>query len=111
MSSHSQIPGIRSWVYLLASPVTQAVKNLPAAGDLGLILELGYPLQYSCLESPMHRGAWQATVHGVTKNGTQLSNFTFDSLEGLMLKLKLQYFGYLMGRTDSFGKDSDAGKD
>ena len=33
------------------------------------------------------------------------------SLEGLMLKLKLQYFGYLMGRTDSFGKDSDAGKD
>ena len=32
------------------------------------------------------------------------------SLEGLMLKLKLQYFGHLMGRTDSF-EDSDAGKD
>ena len=33
------------------------------------------------------------------------------SLEGLMLKLKLQYFGHLMRRTDSFGKDPDAGKD
>ena len=29
--------------------------------------ENGYPLQYSCLENPMHRGAWQATVHGVAK--------------------------------------------
>ena len=33
------------------------------------------------------------------------------SLEGLMLKLKLQYFGHMMWRTDSFGKDRDAGKD
>ena len=33
------------------------------------------------------------------------------SLKGLMLKLKLQYFGHLMQRTDSFGKDPDAGKD
>ena len=28
----------------------------------------GNPLQYSCLENPMDRGAWRATVHGVTKN-------------------------------------------
>ena len=33
------------------------------------------------------------------------------SLEGLMLKLKLQYFGHLMRSVDSFGKDSDAGRD
>ena len=33
------------------------------------------------------------------------------SLEGLMLKLKLQYFGHLMQRADSIGKDPDAGKD
>ena len=33
------------------------------------------------------------------------------SLEGLMLKLKLQYFGHLMRRADSFGKDPDAGRD
>ena len=36
----------------------------------------GNPLQYSCLESPMDRGAWQATVYGVTKSQTQLSDFT-----------------------------------
>ena len=30
----------------------------------------GYPLQYSCLENSMDRGAWQATVHGVTKSQT-----------------------------------------
>ena len=35
-------------------------------------------LQYSCLENPMDRGALQATVYGVTKSQTQLSNFTFQ---------------------------------
>ena len=34
----------------------------------------GYPLQYSCQENSMNRGAWQATVHGVAKSQTQLSN-------------------------------------
>ena len=34
----------------------------------------GCPLQYSCLENPLDRQAWQATVHGVTKNQTQLRN-------------------------------------
>ena len=46
-----------------------------SAGDTGLILELGrasgegsgYSLQYSCLGNPMHRGAWQTTVHGVVE--------------------------------------------
>ena len=50
-------------------------------GDLGLIPGLGRspggghgnPLQYSCLENPMDRGAWQATVHGVAKSHTGLS--------------------------------------
>ena len=37
----------------------------------------GNPLQYYCLENPMDRGAWQATVHGVAKSQTGLSNFTF----------------------------------
>ena len=32
----------------------------------------GNPLQYSCLENPMNRGAWQATVHSVAKSQTQL---------------------------------------
>ena len=52
------------------------------AGDPGLVPGLGRspgkgngnPLQYSCLENAMDRGAWQATVHGVAKSWTQLSN-------------------------------------
>ena len=36
----------------------------------------GNPFQYSCLENPMDRGAWWATVHGVAKSRTRLSNFT-----------------------------------
>ena len=52
------------------------------AADLTLIPGLGRspgeenvnPLQYSCLENSMDRGAWWATVHGVTKSQTQLSN-------------------------------------
>ena len=55
------------------------VKNPPPhAGDSGLIPGLGRspgegngnPLQYSCLENPMDRGVWQATVHGVTQSRT-----------------------------------------
>ena len=37
----------------------------------------GTPLQYSCLENPMDRGAWWAAVHGVTESRTQLRDFTF----------------------------------
>ena len=36
----------------------------------------GTPLQYSCLENPMDRGAWWAAVHGVAKSWTRLSDFT-----------------------------------
>ena len=62
------------------------VKNLLASAgdirDMGLIPGSGRspggghgnPLQYSCLENPMGRGAWQATVHEVAKTRTQLSN-------------------------------------
>ena len=37
----------------------------------------GNPLQYSCLENPMGRGAWQAAVHGVAKSWTRLSDFPY----------------------------------
>ena len=37
----------------------------------------GTPLQYSCLENPMDRGAWWAAVHGVAESWTRLSDFTF----------------------------------
>ena len=41
----------------------------------------GNPIQYSCLENPMDGGAWWATVHGVTKSWTRLSDFTFQREE------------------------------
>ena len=37
----------------------------------------GTPLQFSCLENPMDRGAWWAAVHGVAKSRARLSNFPF----------------------------------
>ena len=69
-----------------ASQVALGVKNSPAnAGDtrdwgsipgLGRSLGGGHgnPLQCSCLENPMDRGAWRATVHGVAKSQTRLSD-------------------------------------
>ena len=63
--------------------VVLVVKNLPAnAGDSGSMPESGRspgegngnPFQYSYLENPMDRGAWQTTVHGVAKSGTRLSD-------------------------------------
>ena len=41
----------------------------------------GNPLQYSCLENPTDGGAWWATVHGVTKSRTRLSNLTFTNFQ------------------------------
>ena len=68
------IPG-----YLRGSDGKEPVHN---AGDPGSIPGLGRapgggygnPFQYSCLENSMDKGAWQATVHGVTKSRTRLSN-------------------------------------
>ena len=45
----------------------------------------GYTLQYSCLENPMDRGPWQATVHGVTKSQRQATNTHFHTLLTLVL--------------------------
>ena len=71
-------------MYLGASQMALGVKNLPAnAGDVRDAGSIpgsgrspregnGTPLQYSCLENPMDRGAWWATVPGVAKSWTQL---------------------------------------
>ena len=63
--------------------MVQKVKDLsPNVGDPGSMPGSGrspgegngYPLQYSCLEKSMDKGAWWAIVHTVSKNRTQLSN-------------------------------------
>ena len=78
-----------------ASQVVLVVKNLPAsAGDVrdsGSIPGSGrspggghgYPLQYSCLESPMDRGAWQATVCRVAQSWTRLKRLSTQAHVGL----------------------------
>ena len=65
---------------IVGSQVVLVVKNLPAnagdRGEVGSVSELGRspveghgnPLQYYCLENPMDRGAWWATVHGVAES-------------------------------------------
>ena len=84
--------GNTQWCLTLCDPINcslsvSSIHGLPcasdgkesacSAGDLGLIPRLrrspgegnGSPFQYSCLENPMDRGAWQATVHGVAGVG------------------------------------------
>ena len=67
------------------SLMAQTVKSLPAMWETwGRSLGSGRSpgggsgnaLQYACLENPMDGGAWQATVHGVSKSQTRLSDFT-----------------------------------
>ena len=66
---------------MCGAEVKESARNV---GDLGSIPGSGRspgegngnPLQYSCLENPMDGGAWWATVHGVAKSWTRLSNFT-----------------------------------
>ena len=77
-----------SKIHTTTSQVALVVKNLPAntgdVRDVGLIPGSGRslgggqgnPLQYSWLENPMDRGAWQTTVHGVAKSQTQLKRLS-----------------------------------
>ena len=78
-----------------ASQVALEVKNPPTnAGDASLIPGLGrssgvgngYLLQYSYLENFMDRGAWRATVYGVTKSQKQLSTTTTRSHSDVMIR-------------------------
>jgi len=87
------------------------VKNLPAnAGSIprwGISLGEGNgnPLQYSCLENPMDRGAWWATVQGVTKSQAQLKQLSTVQAWPLGALLKLEAdccdcspkLGYILG--------------
>ena len=80
-----------------------SAKESPAnAGGAGLISGSGRPpgggngnpVQYSCLESPMDRGAWWATVHGVTESDTtyRLAN----NIQNMWLLFLLIYFIYFL---------------
>ena len=83
------IPLYNRIYYSRASLMAQRLKHLPVMQEtkvwsLGREDSLGEgngnPLQYSCLENHMDGGAWWATVHGVAKSRTRLSDFTFTTL-------------------------------
>ena len=72
--------------------------NIGASGDdMGLISGWGKypggghnnPLQYSCLENPMDRGAWWAVVHSISKSQTQLERLRRDGQTFLLFGIKL----------------------
>ena len=102
----------QKWVYSGLNLSGALIKNLPANArdprDAGSIPGSGRfpregninPLQYSCLGNPMHRGAWRATVRGVTKSWTRQSTHMAWRLEywqwgcmwwsGTVLKIKMK---------------------
>ena len=64
----------------------------------------GNPLQYSCLENPMDRGAWWAAVHGVAKSQTRLSDFTFSFHFHALEKEMATHSSVLALRTPGMGE-------
>ena len=87
-----------------AFQVALVVRNLPANArdirDMDWIPGLGRtpggghgnPVQFSCLENPMDRGAWQATVHRITKSWTQLKRLsTLPAGDSAQLQVKVRF--------------------
>ena len=98
-----------------ASQVTLVVKNLPAnSGDIrdsGSIPESGRSsgggngnrLQYSCLENPMDRGAWRATVHGVTRSQIWLSDWPLrPTCEYTYIHIYMYIYIYIYTHTHTY---------
>ena len=63
----------------------------------------GTPLQYSCLENPKDRGAWQAVVHGVAKSRTRLSDFPFTFHFHVLEKEMATHSRFLPGESQGRG--------
>ena len=90
MNTKAEVENEMNWdrrinIYTLPCGGSEDKESACNVGDPGLIPRSGRspgeghgnPLQYSCLENSMHRGDWQATVHGVAKSWTSLINFHF----------------------------------
>ena len=64
----------------------------------------GTPLQYSCLENPLDRGAWWAAVHGVVKCWTRLNDFTFTLHFHVLVKEMAIHSSVLAWRIPGMGE-------
>ena len=69
-------------------------------------MENGFPLQYYCLENSMERGCWWATVHGVAKSRTRLSDFTFTFHFHVLEKEMATHSSVLAWRIPGMGEPS-----
>ena len=85
------------WWYLYM--FLKELEHLLGEGD-------GTSLQYSCLENPMDRGAWWATVHGVARSRTRLSEFTFIFHFHALEKEMATHFSVLAWRISGTGEPS-----
>ena len=76
--NYFKLTPIKTWSRISFPGGSDSKETASNSGDLALIpgsgRSLGYPLSYSCLENSMDGGAWWATVHGVAKNWTRLSD-------------------------------------
>ena len=74
-------PSPKAEIFSISSHLPHRCRDITLPKKVRLVKAIGEgngtPLQYSCLENPMDRGAWWAAVHGVTKSRTWLNNFTF----------------------------------
>ena len=87
--------------------MAQTVKNLPAMQETRVWSPgegNGTPLQYSCLENSMDRGAWWAAVHGVAESWTRLSDFTFTFHFHALEKEMATHSGVLAWRISGMGE-------
>ena len=105
LGNFSKDLGLRLLSEFLA-PGGSVVKNLPTKQETrGLIpgsgrppgVENGNPLQYSCLGNPMNRGAWQATVHGFTKNQQDLAKQQQRERKHCFLNLAVYVYWSIIG--------------
>ena len=84
-------------LYMACTGGSEVKSSACNVGDLGSIPGSGRspgegngnPLQYSCLENPMDREAWWATVQGVAKSRTRLSDLTFTFTFSLYMEMSL----------------------
>ena len=99
------------WASQVALVVKNPTANTGDVRDMGLIPALGRspggghdnPLQYSCLENPMDRGAWWASFHGVVKSWTWLNNFPFTFHFHALEKEMATHFSVLAWRIPGMG--------
>ena len=88
LAGHLMDDKLNAWAFQVGLSVKNLPANVEVIGDTGSMPGLGRspggghgnPLQYSCLENPMDRGAWRATVHRAAKSWTRLKQLSTSTV-------------------------------